>query len=87
MQLLDINTVQDIIFNAVWIVPVIVALTAALRGAFKIPSRYAPITAIVAGVAVCLLFFGTALAIFVGVVLGLAASGLYDFGKKTVAGA
>lgn len=68
------------------VVPVIVALVALFTGA-GLPKRFAPIVAVVLGIAAGLIYVApgdVAQGVFVGLTMGLAASGLYSGTKNVV---
>ena len=73
-------------------VSTLTALVVGLTEASKVigvPIRFAPLVSIVLGVlgTIGVAFFEpTAIVIFTGLAIGLSASGLYDFSKKTVLG-
>jgi ABC-type uncharacterized transport system permease subunit len=67
---------------------IVVGLTEASKS-LGVPSRYAPLVSILLGVLGTLgvaFFEPTAQVILMGLAIGLSASGLYDFSKKTVLG-
>lgn len=68
------------------IVPVIVALVA-LFTSVGLPKRFAPIVALVCGIIAGVVYVAPSdlpQAIFIGIVMGLAASGLYSGTKNTL---
>lgn len=70
------------------VVPVIVALVSLIKGA-GIPARLAPLLAVVLGIVAGIIYIAPGdlpQGIFVGLTVGLAASGLYS-GSRAVAGA
>ena len=68
------------------VVAIIVGLIQAIKGALDMPSRFAPLLAIVLGVGYTIFFGDISLQeeIFTGIVAGLTASGLYSGGKATL---
>lgn len=64
------------------LVPVLIALIQALKGA-GLPAKFAPLVAVVTGVLSCVYLLPLALPVEIlqGVVVGLAASGLYSGAK------
>lgn len=67
------------------VVAVIVGVTEVIKQAFKLPTRFAPLTALVLGV----LAFGalegfTATTVFTGIIAGLSAVGLYSGTRSTL---
>lgn len=68
------------------IIALLVGINEAIKRAFKLDPRYIPLISIVLGaLAVCVTSAGfTAVGIVTGMLGGLAAVGLYDFGKKTI---
>lgn len=84
-MIIDANTIQQILLQVTWLVPVVIALVAVLRVTFNIADRFVPGTSVLCGIAAGLLFVGlSVVGGAVGLLIGLSASGLYDFGKKTV---
>ena len=71
------------------LVPILIAFVEAVKK-MGLPSKWSPAVAIVLGIGVNLIFSvigeGITQQIFFGLMAGLAASGLYDFGKTTVLG-
>lgn len=83
--MIDIATIQELLIHAAWLTPVVTGLVQVIKLAFNIPSEMAPLTSVVIGAGVgALVFPSIATGAFVGIMIGLAASGLYDFGKKTL---
>ena len=68
------------------LIAVIVGLAEAIKRAFKLPSRFAPLIAIALGILATVSFSGLdPMVVFQGVVAGLSASGLYS-GTRSVSG-
>jgi hypothetical protein len=68
------------------LIAITVALVEAIKRAFKMSSRFAPLLSITLGVSIAFLFaegFKTSEIIYTGIVVGLTASGLYS-GTKAV---
>jgi len=68
------------------VVPVIIAVVALLTGA-GLPKKFAPIVAVVIGVAAGVIYVAPGdigQGVFVGLTMGLAASGLYSGTKNTI---
>jgi hypothetical protein len=66
-------------------IALVTGATQAFKMAFKIPSRFIPLLSMVLGITFIALGDLTIQNIIItGVIVGLSASGLYDFGKKTV---
>jgi hypothetical protein len=86
--MIDIETIQQLLITAAWLVPVIAAVVQVVKVTWpKLDGRFTPVISLVVGVAVSLVVIGlTPIAGFAGLIFGLTASGLYDIGKKTVAG-
>lgn len=86
--MIDINTIQELLANAIWLVPTITALVFVLRTALSfIPDRFVPLMSVGVGICVGILFIGmTATGVFVGLMLGLTASGAYDAVKRPLIG-
>jgi hypothetical protein len=87
--MIDINTVQELLITASWVVPIIAGLVQVIKSAVPaIDGRFTPLLSVVVGLGLGISVVGlTVTGGFVGVVFGLTASGLYDLGKKTIAGA
>lgn len=71
------------------LIGVIMALVQVIKIATNIPQRYLPLMSTVFGMVLSLLFYhseGVLEAIAIGLTVGLAASGTYDFTKKTLIG-
>lgn len=84
-MLVDIETITQLMVSAAWISPVVIALVQVIKTAIDVPSRFVPLLSLAVGVAtsaVIVSFDATGLVF--GVLVGLTASGLYDFGAKTV---
>jgi len=71
----------------------LVALTVVLTQIvkkFKLPARFIPLAAIILGIAIFFVFISNGYTwqelLFLGVIAGLSACGLWDFGKKTIVG-
>lgn len=87
--MIDINTMQELLVSAAWIVPVITGLVQVIRVASgnAIYERFLPLVSLVIGVILGGLTIGwSVLGILAGLIFGLSASGFYDLGKKTIAG-
>lgn len=86
-MLVDIQTVTELITTAAWATPLVTGLVQVIKTTLKLESRWVPATSVATGVAVALLVIGlTPTAAIVGIIFGLTASGLYDFGKRTISG-
>lgn len=82
-----IDTLFELAKGAIVLVPLVTGLVEVAKRAFKIGQRFMPLTAVILGLVAGLLFVEVSvIGGGVGVILGLAACGLWDFGKKTVAG-
>lgn len=83
--MIDITNIQELLIHAAWLTPVVTGLVQVIKLAFNLPSEMAPLTSVVIGAIVgALVFPAWGTGVFVGIIIGLAASGLYDFGKKTL---
>lgn len=74
------------------LVPVIIALTEAVKRIFVLPERLAPVVSMVFGVSGAFVpIFGVdadlLTTVYYGLIVGLSASGIYDVGKRSVLGA
>ena len=81
--MIDTNTIFTLSPLALGAIPVIVVLVQVFKG-IALPSRFAPLASILSGVAI-LAIAGLSWQAFViqGIIVGLAASGLYAGGKAT----
>jgi hypothetical protein len=85
--MIDINTMQELLINAAWIVPVITGLVQVIKAWNTINEKYLPAVSIVIGVIIGGFAIGwSIIGIIGGIIFGLSASGFYDLGKKTIAG-
>lgn len=86
--MIDINTIQELLIAAAWLVPVITGLVQVIKGAFEtFPARLVPVLSLATGMVLGAVVLGFSMTgVFAGLVFGLTASGFYDLGKKTVAG-
>lgn len=86
--MIDINTIQELLVTAAWLVPVITAMVQVIKTAWAtLPDRFVPLLSVVVGVVFGIVFIGWGLTgIFAGLIFGLTSSGFYDLGKKTLAG-
>lgn len=85
--MIDIQTIQELLVTVAWAAPIVTALVQVIKVTLNLGSRWMPATAVAVGAVVGLLVVGiTPTGAFVGVIFGLASSGLYDLGKKTIKG-
>lgn len=84
---MDIETVQTLLLKVAIFAPLTTGIVQAIKATNLINERFLPVIAIVVG-AVFGWFFvaASALGVLAGFALGLAAVGLFEFGKTTVAG-
>ena len=86
--MIDVTTIQQLLVTAVFIVPITIGLTQVIKTAMPaIDSRFGPLLSLVIGIALGIFIIGGAHGFLAGLIFGLAASGSYDLGKKTIAGA
>lgn len=85
---MNIETIKSLITNATWCLPIVTGLVQIFKWTFpKLNTRFIPAVSIVLGIATSLLIIEcTAIGVVVGIILGLGATGLWEFGKTTVAG-
>lgn len=82
----DINTLQELLIPAAILVPVITGLVEVVKQASGLPARWLPLVAVVFGASLGLLLIqATGLGAVVGIIVGLASVGLFEFGKSSVA--
>ena len=68
------------------IIPAIIGIVSVCKG-IGLPSRWAPVVSIILGITFATFAMGIGLnTLYVGIVIGLMASGLWDVGKKTIGG-
>jgi hypothetical protein len=83
----SIDSLLELAKGAALILPLVIGVTEVLKRTLDITQRYMPLTSTLVGIAVGLVFVQlSVIGGGVGLILGLAACGLWDFGKKTVAG-
>lgn len=81
------ETLQQAIISASILLPILTGIIAAIRQAFNIPSRWVPLLSVILGIILSLLFMQlTVYGALIGIICGLGATGLWEFGKTTVAG-
>ena len=86
--MIDVNTLQDLLVSAIWLVPVITGVTQVIITASgEFPSRFKPLLSVAIGMSITGVVYGDPTGLFAGMIFGLTASGLYDLGKKTLLGA
>ena len=80
--------IQTLVIQASWITPLITGVIILVRSTFpKLPARYVPAIATGAGVLAGLFLIQLSVTgAVVGFILGLGATGLWEFGKTTVLG-
>lgn len=82
-----VDAIKNITGSLLVITPITIALTEVVKRAAALSARWLPLASVVLGVGVALAWVDLSLTGgLVGVLAGLSASGLYDFGVKTVAG-
>lgn len=87
LLMIEEKIIFDTIIATAWIVPVITGLVQVIKGGNWIVEKYLPLVSIAVGIALSLVVVGSSmLGVLVGLMFGLAASGFYDLGKKTIAG-
>lgn len=83
---MDIQTIQTLLIQVSFFSPIVIGLVAVARMS-GVPSRWLPLASLIIGIIFGLLFIGLSLiGALCGIALGLAAVGLYEFGRTTVAG-
>jgi hypothetical protein len=89
---MDITTINAAITAAALLMPIATGCTAVIRTALSsptkpFPDRFVPLLSVIVAVTLSMLFFEpTMFGALAGFVCGLAGTGLYEFGKKTVLG-
>lgn len=86
--MIESTSVQQLIVTAVWALPLVTGLVEVVKRALgeKLPTRFVPLLSVAVGAIVGLLVIQlTVTGAVVGIVLGLGATGLWEFGKTTIA--
>lgn len=85
---MDITTIQQILStDGVWVAGIVLALTEYVKSTEYVPARFTPVVPLIVSVLAGLYFFGLSLdGAIVGLLTGLGSMGVFDIGKKTVAG-
>lgn len=84
---MDIETVQIMLTKAAIFVPITTGLVQAIKMTEYIPLRFLPIMSLVIGCVIGWFFVAAgSLGILAGLAIGLAAVGLFEFGKTTLVG-
>lgn len=79
--------IQALLIALTWQVPLTTGLVYVIRTAFKLAKRWVPLTAVLIGALIGGATIGwTTAGILVGIIIGLASSGLWDLGKVTTSG-
>jgi hypothetical protein len=88
--MIDLEKVKIILVVVPFLTAIVVGLVQAIKTIFnnsEAIKRYAPAISVAFGLAIGLVFIeASAIGGLMGVIIGLAASGLWDFGKTTIAG-
>ena len=90
MNTIDLAVLQQLLTTAAILIPVTTGIVTVIRMALALEDkpRFVPLISLVIGTGLGLLFIQqTALGALVGVIVGLSSSGLWEFGKTTIAGA
>ena len=86
--MIDITTLQQLITQASWALPLVTGIVAVIRQTGIVGDRWLPAVSTIAGIAVGILIIQVSITgAVVGLILGLGATGLWEFGKTTVANA
>lgn len=84
---IDIDALQALLVRSVFLLPIFVGLVQVVKTSTLVPARFLPLVAVVLGAGFGWVVLGASVtAAIVGIALGLASVGLYEFGKTTVAG-
>lgn len=84
---MDIDTLQTLLTKAVFFTPITTGIVSAVKVTGLIPLRLLPVCSICIGCVFGWFFIAySAVGILCGIALGLAATGLFEFSKTTVAG-
>lgn len=81
----NLDLIQGMMVSLAVLVPIITGVVEAIKRSFELDARYLPLIAIGVGIAGGLVILGLSVSAgVVGLVAGLAATGLYEAGKNTV---
>lgn len=84
---MDIETVQTLLVRIAIFAPITTGVVQAIKATGLVPDRFLPLAAIIVGGGFGFFFIaGSALGVLGGIALGLAAVGLFEFGKTTIVG-
>lgn len=84
---MDIDTIQTLLLKVAIFTPITTGVVQAVKASGYVSDRFLPLAALAVGAVFGWFFVATsALGILAGLALGLAAVGLFEFGKTTVAG-
>lgn len=84
---MDIETVQTLLIKVAIFAPLTTGIVQAIKASGFVSDRFLPLAALVVGAGFGWYFVAaSALGILAGLALGLAAVGLFEFGKTTVVG-
>ncbi len=85
--MIDATNLQQLLITAAWALPLVTGIVEVVKKTVQLPERWTPATAVAVGVGIGLLVVAPSVTgAVVGLILGLGATGLWEFGKITVAG-
>ncbi len=86
--MIEINGLQQILVGAVGIVlPLVTGIVEIIKRTTNVDERFLPLTSVIVGIALGLFIIDLSVTGGVaGLIIGLGATGLWEFGKTTVAG-
>ena len=84
----NVEAIQNLLVTAIWLLPLVTAVTEIIKRALPgLDTRYIPVVSSIVGVVAGLFILELSLIGGVtGLILGLGATGLWEFGKTTLAG-
>jgi hypothetical protein len=82
------ETINQLVITSAWVTPAILGIVQVIKLSLpKLDERYMPVVSVITGIVMGMITIGfSILGGFVGLLLGLSAAGLWDVGKKSVAG-
>jgi len=85
--MVNIQSIQSLLVTALWALPLVTGLVQVVKSANFLADRYIPAASVLIGIIIGILLIQlSVVGAFVGLILGLGATGLWEFGKTTVAG-
>jgi hypothetical protein len=85
---MKIETIKSLIISAIWCLPLVTGIVEVIKKAWPtLSTRFVPLISVMVGITTGLILIeATIVGGVVGLIIGLGAVGLWEFGKTTVAG-